>query len=184
MGIEEQFRRHERRQVWDEVEVEVGGSSPVRSSSGGCSCWPALLYCCGLWSDGRKVTATGAASEHDQRSATIFSTYWFLLLAEDDQAVETDHLFCEKTFAATTPESIQMADGSPKLISGQAESSLTRRSHRAYPLRPQSQFTGWPRAPRWCAYPPRHPHLQGRRQPITCRGAARLNLEEWKGDVG
>jgi hypothetical protein len=46
---------------------------------------------------------------------------WFLLLAEGNKAVETDHPLCEAALAAASVKNLQVADGSSKLISGQGD---------------------------------------------------------------
>jgi hypothetical protein len=49
-----------------------------------------------------------------------------LLLAKDDEADETHHSLCPRALAAaTTPQNVQVADDSPKLINGQALILLT-----------------------------------------------------------
>jgi hypothetical protein len=52
--------------------------------------------------------------EPDQGRATLIGARRFLLLAERGQAVETDDSFCERAFAATMPENVQVVDDSPK----------------------------------------------------------------------
>jgi hypothetical protein len=67
---------------------------------------------------GRRGTSQDETLEQDERGETISGARWFLLLADSHQAVETDHQFCARTLAVATLESLQVADGFPKVIGG------------------------------------------------------------------
>src|SRR5437868_13519105 len=76
----------------------------------------------------RRAPAGSENSEQDQGSATIFSAHRFILLADCHQAVQTDNSICARTLTTATIESVQVADGSSKVISGQEFKSRIQES--------------------------------------------------------
>src|SRR2546429_9035153 len=87
--------------------------------------WAGFIVVDECWASGRRVTTKDKTYQQDEGSALVSGTHWLILLAEDEQATETDHTVCPRTLAAATPQSLQVAHCSSKAISGQLANILT-----------------------------------------------------------